>query len=229
MWRKKFEIERPELTLDGNKLTDAVLTTRELNWMIRSYGIDFSKLPDGEFDSPLGESSGAGVIFGTTGGVLEAVLRTTAELILKQPFERVEFKSVRAPVDGLREDKLKLGDLTLNLAVANGLVNAKKILDDVKFGTKNYHVVEIMACPGGCIGGGGQPYPPHGYNILDPALIVKRAAALYSIDSEKRVRRSHENPAVQQLYQEFLGKPGSELAHKLLHTSYHPRAKRGIK
>ncbi len=226
---KKYEITRPEFSLDGMPLTDAVLTTRELNWMIKSYGIDFTKLPEGEFDSPLGESTGAGVIFGTTGGVLEAALRTVAEVILGQPFEKLEFESVRAPVVGLREETIKIGDLTLNLAVANGLVNAKKVLDAIKSGEKQYHVVEIMACPGGCIGGGGQPYPPHGYNILDPTLIVKRAAALYAIDSQKKIRRSHENLAVQKLYKEFLGEPGGEMSHKLLHTSYHPRPRRGIK
>lgn len=226
---KKFEMERPELQLDGRKVTDAVLTTRELNWMIKSYGIEFAKLPDGEFDSPLGESTGAGVIFGTTGGVMEAVLRTAAEAILGQPFEQVEFDGVRAPVAGLREESLKIGDLTLNLVVANGLVNAKKVLDAMKSGEKIYHVIEVMACPGGCIGGGGQPYPAHGYDILDPALAVKRAAALYEIDAKKQLRRSHENPAVKQLYQEFLGDPGSDIAHKLLHTHYTPRARRGIK
>lgn len=226
---KKFEMDRSELTLEGMKLTDAVLTTRELNWMIKSYGINFSRLPDGEFDSPFGESTGASVIFGTTGGVLEAALRTVAELILGKPLEKVEFESVRAPVIGLREETLKIGDLTLNLAVANGLVNAKKVLDAVKSGEKQYHVVEVMACPGGCIGGGGQPYPTHGYDVLDPALAIKRAAAIYAIDSQKTVRRSHENKAVQQLYKEFLGHPGSEIAHKLLHTSYRPRSRRGIK
>ena len=225
---KKFEMERPEHYLDGIQLTDAVLTTRELNWMIKSYGIDFAKLPDGEFDAPLGESTGAGVIFGTTGGVMEAALRTAAEWILGKPLEKIEFEGVRA-VEGLREQSLKIGDLTLNLAVANGLVNAKTVLDRVKSGESNYHVIEIMACPGGCIGGGGQPYPPRGYNILDKSLLAKRASALYSIDSAKTIRRSHENPVVKKLYAEFLGEPGSEMAHKLLHTHYHPRKRKGIK
>lgn len=226
---KKFEIERPEFALDGRKVTDAVLTTRELNWMIQSYGIKFQQLPDGEFDSPLGESTGAGVIFGTTGGVMEAALRTAAEEILGKPLEKVEFEGVRAPVAGLREEVLKIGDLTLNIGVANGLVNAKTLLDRVKSGEKQYHVLEVMACPGGCIGGGGQPYPPHGYTFLDPALILKRAEALYSIDAQKTLRRSHQNEAVKQLYREFLGEPGGELAHQLLHTTYTPRARRGIK
>ncbi|OGT08189.1 MAG: ferredoxin [Gammaproteobacteria bacterium GWE2_37_16] len=225
---KKFEMERPEFTIDGMKVTDAVLTTRELNWMIKSYGIDFRQLPEGEFDSPLGESTGASVIFGTTGGVMEAALRTAAEWIMGKPLEKVEFEGVRA-VEGLREETLKIGDLTLNLAVANGLVNAKILLDRVKSGEKEYHVIEVMACPGGCIGGGGQPYPPRGYTILDPALAAKRAGALYSIDSEKKVRRSHENQGVLQLYKEFLGEPGGEMSHKLLHTHYKPRLRKGIK
>lgn len=228
---KKFEMERPEFTIDGMKVTDAVLTTRELNWMIQSYGIDFRSLPDSEYDSPLGESTGASVIFGTTGGVMEAALRTAAEWILGKPLEKVEFEGVRAPVIGIREETLKIGDLTLNLAVANGLQNAKTVLDRVKSGEKQYHVIEVMACPGGCIGGGGQPYPPHeyGYTILDPKLLAKRAEALYSIDAAKTIRRSHENKAVQQLYKEFLGEPGGEMSHKLLHTHYKPRNRRGIK
>ena len=226
---KKFEMERPEFVIDGMPVTDAVLTTRELNWMIKSYGIDFRQLPDGEFDSPLGESTGASVIFGTTGGVMEAALRTAAEWVMGKPLEKVEFHGVRAPVAGLREDTLKIGDLTLNLAVANGLQNAKILLDRVRSGEKQYHVIEVMACPGGCIGGGGQPYPPRGYTILDPNLAAKRANALYSIDAAKAIRRSHENKAVLQLYQEFLGQPGGALAHQLLHTHYKPRSRRGIK
>lgn len=225
---KKFEMERPDLTLDGMSVTDAVLTTRELNWMIKSYGIDFNVLPDGDFDSPMGESTGAGVIFGTTGGVMEAALRTAAEIITGQPLEKLELEEVRA-VEGLREVTMKIGDLNVNLAVANGLVNAKTVLDQVVSGEKQFHLIEIMACPGGCIAGGGQPYPPPGYNILDPALSIKRASALYAIDAAKGIRRSHENPSIKKLYAEFLGAPGSDIAHKLLHTHYTPRKRRGIK
>lgn len=227
---KKFEMERPEHTINGMKITDAVLTTRELIWMIQSYGIDFNHLPNGEFDSPLGESTGAADIFGTTGGVMEAALRTAAEWITGKPLDKLEFEMVRA-VEGLRESTLTVGDLKLNIAVSNGLQNAKTLLDAVVKGEKQYHVIEVMACPGGCIGGGGQPYPPKGYdyNILDPALLAERAKALYTIDSGKAERRSHNNKAVQQLYKEFLGEPGSHKAHELLHTEYKPRKRKGIK
>jgi len=225
---KKFEMERPEHYLDGVKLTDAVLTTREVDWMIKSYGIDFVNLEDSEFDNPLGESTGAGVIFGTTGGVLEAALRTAiVELTGKKP-EDIEIKDVRA-VEGLRERELTVGDIKLNVAVSNGLVNAKTILDKVINKEKEFHVIEVMACPGGCIGGGGQPYPPKGYKILDPKLFAKRAEALYSIDKGKKLRMSHENPSIIKLYKEFLKEPGSDIAHKLLHTHYQQRFPKGIR
>ncbi len=224
---KKYEMDREEHYLDGLKLTDAVLTTREAAWMIKSYGLNFTKLPDSEFDDPLGESSGGADIFGTTGGVMEAALRNAAEVITKKSLKNVEFKDVRA-VEGLRERELKIGDLTLNIGVANGLVNAKKLLDKVKNNEKVFHVIEMMACPGGCIGGGGQPYPPRGYTFLDPKLIAKRASALYAIDEHKKIRVSSENPAIQKLYREFLKKPGSETAHRLLHTTYKPKFPRGV-
>lgn len=225
---KKFEMDREEHYLDGMKLTDAVLTTREAAWMIQSYGINFNKLEDGEFDSPLGSSTGAADIFGTTGGVMEAALRTAAETITGKPLKDVEFKDVRA-VEGLRERSLTIGDLTLNIGVANGLVNAKILLDKVINKEKEFHVIEIMACPGGCIGGGGQPYPTAGYNFLDPKLLAKRAEALYSIDSQKKYRTSRDLPAIKQIYDELLKEPGSDIAHKLLHTSYKPQFPRGIK
>lgn len=225
---KKVEMGRKELTLDGLPITDAVLTTRELIWMIQSYGIKFADLTDGEFDSPMGESTGAGVIFGTTGGVLEAVLRTTGEIVLNKPLENIEFKEVRA-VEGLREREVTFGDLTLHVAIANGLVNAKNILQKVLSGEKKFHIIEIMACPGGCIGGGGQPYPPSGYEVLDKALLAKRAKALYMVDKEKPLRASHKNTAIKKLYDEFLKEPGSDIAKKLLHTSYSPKLPRGIR
>jgi iron-only hydrogenase group A len=225
---KKFEMQRPEHIIDDIVLTDAVLTTRELNWMIKSYGIDFTKLPDGEFDDPLGESSGGGDIFGSTGGVMEAALRTAVEEITKKKLDNVEFKDVRA-VEGLRERTLEVDGLKLNIAVANGLVNAKYILDNIMSGKKDYHLVEIMACPGGCIGGGGQPYPPKGYEILDKELFAKRAEALYGIDKKKKLRVSHNNPSIKKLYKDFLQEPGSDIAHKILHTHYHPRFPRGIR
>jgi iron-only hydrogenase group A len=225
---KKYEMDRKEHYLDGVKLTDAVLTTREMNWMIKSYGIDFTKLEDGEFDSPLGESSGAGDIFGATGGVMEAALRTAYENMTGKVLKDVEFKEVRA-VEGLRERSLTIDGTELNIGVANGLVNAKNLLDKAIKGEKEFHVIEIMACPGGCIGGGGQPYPPEGYTVLDSKLLSKRSEALYKIDKGKKCRVSKENPTIKKLYKEFLKEPGSELAKKILHTGYEPKYPRGIR
>ncbi|NGX52711.1 MAG: NADP-reducing hydrogenase subunit HndC [Candidatus Anoxychlamydiales bacterium] len=224
---KKFEIERPEHILDGNPLTDAVLTTRELNWMIKSYGIQFKKLQDSEFDNPLGESTGGGDIFGTTGGVMEAALRCAFETITKRKLDKIEFKDVRA-VEGLRESVVEIDGLKLNVAVANGLTNAKSILEKIVNKEKQFHLVEIMACPGGCIGGGGQPYPPKGFDTLDKKLFALRAKALYDIDSKKKHRVASENESIKTIYKEFLGEPGSDLAHKVLHTQYQVRLPRGI-
>ena len=221
-------MDRDEHFIDGVKLTDAVLTTREATWMIKSYGINFTKLEDSEFDSPLGESTGAADIFGTTGGVMEAALRTAAENITKKELKDVEFKDVRA-VEGRRERTLTIGDITLNIGVANGLVNAKYLLDKVINKEKEFHVIEIMACPGGCIGGGGQPYPPRGYNFLDSRLLAKRAEALYKIDSKKKYRTSKDLPGIKKVYEEFLKTPGSDIAKKFLHTSYEAKFPRGIK
>ena len=209
-------------------LTDAVLTTRELIWMIKCYGINFSLLPDGDFDTPLGLASGAGDIFGTTGGVMEATLRAAAELVTGKPADRLEFTEVRA-VEGLREVYVAIGQHNIRVAVANGLENAKTILDKVKAGKEAYHVIEVMACPGGCIGGGGQPYPAEGFRVLDPELLRKRASALYAIDTGKKLRKSYENPAIEEVYDQFLLEPGSEIAHQLLHTSYSPKLPRGIR
>ena len=227
---KKFEAQRPEFTTpDGAQETDASLTTRELIYMIKSYGIDLAELEDGDFDSPLGASSGAADIFGTTGGVLEAALRMAAEVINGEPPAQMEFTEVRA-VEGLRVRELKVNDgLTLRVGVSNGLQNAKKLLDKVVSGEEVFHIIEIMACPGGCIGGGGQPYPPRGYTILDPKLLAKRAKALYSIDTNKEIRSSNHNPAIKAQYDEFLGEAGGETAHRLLHTHYKPRLPRGIR
>jgi iron-only hydrogenase group A len=239
---KKYEAHRPEHFLElpspsgrgaGGEgelvqLTDAVLTTRELIWMIKCYGIDFTRLPDGQFDSPLGLASGAGDIFGTTGGVMEATLRAASELVTGKPADRLEFHEVRA-VEGLKETYVAIGEQNIHVGVANGLTNAKVLLDKVREGKGQFHVIEIMACPGGCIGGGGQPYPPGGFKVLDPDLLRKRAGALYSIDSGKKLRKSYENPAIEELYDTFLGSPGSEKAHHLLHTHYHARLPRGIR
>jgi iron-only hydrogenase group A len=226
---KKFESRRPEhFAPEGYPYTDAVLTTRELVWMIKAYGIDFKHLTPGAFDNPLGFSSGAADIFGTTGGVMEAALRTAAETLTGKPLTELNFTEVRATT-GLKEATIQIGDTAINVAVANGLNNAKTILEKVKRGEKKFHLIEIMACPGGCIGGGGQPYPQEGRYVLDEEILKLRANALYSIDEEKNVRKSHENPFIQDLYREYFQHPGSEKAHQLLHTHYTPRSPRGIK
>ncbi len=226
---KKFEAARPEFRMDdGTPETDAVITTRELIWMIKCYGIDLINLPEDVFDNPFGESSGAADIFGTTGGVMEAALRSAVERLTGAPPEALEFTEVRA-VEGLRERELRVGDLALNIGVANGLTNAKRLLDKVVNGEKEFHLIEVMACPGGCIGGGGQPYPPQGYRFLDRRLLAARAKALYAIDSGKELRSSIRNPQIQTLYKDYLGEPGGEKAHQLLHTHYAPRLPRGIR
>ena len=226
---KKFEASRPEHAMaDGTPYTDAVLTTRELAWMIKSYGIDFVNLPDGEFDRPLGISSGAADIFGATGGVMEAALRTAAVKLTGEELGPLQFDDVRG-VTGLKEATIHIAGIDVNIAVSNGLTNAKTLLDLVKNSGKQYHLIEIMACPGGCVAGGGQPYPPQDMDVLDPRLPVLRAQALYKIDSDKQLRRSHENPAIEHLYQEFLGEPNGEKAHHLLHTHYQARMPRGIR
>jgi iron-only hydrogenase group A len=226
---KKTEAARPEHRMaDGTPFTDAVLTTRELIWMIKCYGIHFAKLPEGEFDTPLGLSSGAGDIFGTTGGVMEATLRAASELVTGKPADRLEFTEVRA-VEGLRETYIAIGDKNIHVGVANGLTNAKTLLDKVLAGEEKFDVIEVMACPGGCIGGGGQPYPPEGMKVLDPELLRLRASALYKIDSGKELRKSYENPAIEELYDKYLLEPGSPKAHELLHTHYTAKLPRGVR
>ncbi len=226
---KKYEGGREEHAMtDGTPYTDAVLTTRELAWMIKSYGIDFTHLPDGEFDRPLGVSSGAADIFGATGGVMEAALRTAAVKLTGEELGPLNFEEVRG-VTGLKEATIRIEDQEITVAVANGLTNAKQVLEFIKSGEKTYHLVEIMACPGGCIMGGGQPYPPMDYEVLDPEIAKLRARALYDIDGHKQLRRSHENPAILKLYTEYLGEPNGEKAHDLLHTHYEARNPRGIR
>jgi iron-only hydrogenase group A len=226
---KKFEVRRPEHAgPDGRPYTDAVLTTRELIWMLKSLGVDFANLADGAFDDPLGTSSGAADIFGTTGGVMEAALRTAYESLTGQPCPSLDFEAVRG-VEGVKEAVVDIAGKPIRVAVANGLRNARSLLDAILAGEKTFHLVEIMACPGGCIGGGGQPYPPHGTHLLSPDLLRLRARALYDIDRAKTLRTSHTNPAVQQLYREFLGAPNSPKAHELLHTHYEPKQPRGTR
>jgi iron-only hydrogenase group A len=226
---KKFEARRPEhMAPWGSPYTDAVLTTREFIWLAKCLGVDFRNLPDGAFDSPLGESSGAADIFGATGGVMEAALRTAYEKVTGEQCPSPDFKAVRG-VEGVKETTVTLKGRKLNVGVANGLNNAKTLFDRVLTGKKTFHIVEIMACPGGCVGGGGQPYPPDGTYVLDPELVRKRAMALYAIDGAKAVRKSHMNPQVEQLYSTFLGEPNGHKSHELLHTTYVARTPRGIR
>jgi NADH-quinone oxidoreductase subunit G/NADP-reducing hydrogenase subunit HndD len=213
---KKFEATRPELS--GNRIqdVDAVLTTRELVRLFNIKGIDFSDLPDSEFDNPLGESTGAAAIFGTSGGVMEAALRTAYFMLTGKELDKLEFNDIRGP-EGIKELSLNIDGLTLNFAVVNGVGNVAKVLDEVENGTCKYHFVEVMACPGGCINGGGQPIHQK------PEKVVKRIKALYSIDEKMVNRSSYENEAVKTLYKEFLGEPNSHKSHEILHTTYRSR------
>lgn len=210
---KKFEAKRPEMNSSGYRDVDIVVTTRELAAMLKQAGIDLTSMPDGEFDSPLGESTGAGEIFGVTGGVMEAALRTVHQILTGKPLENLELQPVRG-FSGIREAEIDMAGKTVRVAVANGLANAEELLRRVATGEKDYHFVEIMACTGGCIAGGGQPFSQ------DPGIAAKRASVLYHGDRDKSLRMSHENLDVKKLYDEFLGEPGSHVAHELLHTSY---------
>lgn len=216
---KKAEASRPELTKDENSNVDIVITTREFASMLKEAGIDFSKLEPSKFDTILGESTGAGVIFGATGGVIEAATRTAYEWITGETLESVDFHALRG-IEGLREASVQVGDLTLNIGIAHGLGNARKLLEDIRSGKSKYHAIEIMACPGGCIGGGGQPYH-HG----DMSIIEKRRQAIYLEDAGMSRRKSHENKEIIALYEEYLGEPYGEKAHELLHTKYEPKEK----
>lgn len=217
---KKYEISRPELeNEEGIKDVDIVITTRELAKMIKEAGIDFENLEDENFDNPLGESTGASVIFGVTGGVLEAAVRTAYEFYTGESLDKVDFHDLRG-FQGVKEAKIQMGDIELNVAVASSLGNARTILENIKHGKCQYHLIEIMACPGGCIDGGGQPY-----HKGDLDIIKKRAEAIYKEDRGKTLRKSNENPYIKKLYDEFIGEPHGEKAHELLHTSYFKRNK----
>ncbi len=225
---KKFEAERPEMRGSGYKDVDYVITTRELGRMIRQAGIDFEKLDDEKYDKILGESSGAAVIFGNTGGVMEAALRTAYELVTGRevPFAGLNVKPVRG-MEGVKEASVKIKDVKpewsflegveLNVAIAHGLANAKILMDKIKAGEANHHFIEIMACPGGCIGGGGQPMP------TNMEVRKKRAAGIYEEDEGLPLRKSHENPEVTAIYESFLHEPLGHKSHDLLHTHYTPR------
>ncbi len=214
---KKAEAARPELTKDDQNNVDVVITTRELGHMLGEAGVDFKHLRDAEFDSMMGESSGASVIFGTTGGVIEAAARTAYEWLTHKTLEKVDFKELRG-FEGVRSATIQLGDRSLRIGIAHGLGNARKLLENIQQGISQFDAIEIMACPGGCIGGGGQPYH-HG----DIEILKKRQQAIYQEDASKRIRKSHENPAIIKLYEEFLIKPNSSKAHDLLHTYYTPK------
>ena len=216
---KKAESARPELSKEDFLNVDYVLSTREFGHMIKEAGIDFSNLPEAEFDSILGESTGAAAIFGTTGGVIEAATRTAYELITGETLERIDFEDLRG-LEGIREATVTIGDLDLKIGIAHGLGNARKLLEAIKSGEAEYHAIEIMACPGGCIGGGGQPYH-HG----DQNVILKRQEAIYEIDRNTPRRKSHENEMVLKLYDDYLGEPYGKKAHDLLHTCYTPGEK----
>ena len=211
---KKYECDREEFKVNGNPDVDYSIYTRELARLIRYANIDFNELPDGEFDSPLGESTGASVIFGTTGGVIEAACRTAYELYTKKNLDKVDFEELRG-LEGIRSATIDFNGTPVKIGIAHGLGNARKLIEEVKNGTSPYHAIEVMACPGGCIGGGGQPFHRGRMEVLR-----RRASALYREDANKPLRKSHENPYIQQLYSEYLGEPCGPKAHKLLHTHY---------
>ena len=215
---KKFEVSREELGENGYLDTDISLTTRELARMIKEAGIDLANIDEAEFDSPLGYSTGAADIFGATGGVLEAALRTAYHDITKEEAPSLDFKVVRG-MDGIKEASLEIAGHTVNVAAASSLGNARKLMDELREGNSKYHVIEIMACPGGCVAGAGQPYNHGDYDI-----VKARAKALYEIDAHKVDRLSHHNPDIIKLYDEFLGEKGGHIAHKLLHTQYYDRS-----
>ena len=219
---KKFEIKREGMGRDGYRDVDASLTTRELARMIKQASIDFKNLPDEDFDDLLGESTGAAVIFGVTGGVMEAALRTVADVVAGEDLKRIEYSDVRG-FEGIKEAEVMIGDMTVRVAIVHGTGNAAKLLDAIRAGERSYHFIEVMGCPGGCITGGGQP-------IVDAReryfvdVKAKRASAIYGEDEAKVIRKSHLNPSIQKLYADFLGKPNSHKAHELLHTHYTDRS-----
>ncbi len=211
---KKYERGRDEFAVNGNPDVDIVLTTRELAYFLKLFNVDLNSLPEEEFDKPMGESTGAAVIFGTTGGVIEAAVRTAYEVHTGKELPRLDFEELRG-MQGLREATIDFDGLPLKIGIAHGLGNARKLLEDIQSGKSQYHAIEIMSCPGGCIGGGGQPYH-HG----KVEILKKRQQAIYLEDELKTIRKSHENPYIQKLYAEFLGEPMSAKAHSLLHTKY---------
>ena len=216
---KKFESQRDEFKENGNPDVDYSLTTRELAELIRQFNIDFKTLPIEDFDNPLGESTGAGVIFGATGGVIEAATRTAYELFTGKKLEKVDFTELRG-LEGVREATVDFNGTPIKIGIAHGLSNARQLLDEVRKGNSGFHAIEVMACPGGCIGGAGQPFHHGNFDI-----IRKRQEAIYREDAGKPIRKSHENPYIQALYKEWLGTPCGEISHHLLHTHYFDKSK----
>jgi len=216
---KKYECFREEFSVNGNPDVDYSISTRELAHLIKTFNINFRNLPEGDFDNPLGESTGAAVIFGATGGVIEAAVRTAYELFTNKKLPRVDFKELRG-LDGIRSATIDFDGTPIHIGIAHKLGNARKLLDGIRSGLYNFHAIEIMACPGGCIGGAGQPLH-HG----NSGVIEARMEAIYREDSGKTIRKSHENPYIEKLYKEFLGEPMSEKAHHLLHTHYFNKQK----
>lgn len=216
---KKEEAARKELSQGDLQDVDMVISTREFAYMMQFTGIEFDRLPESEFDSLMGESTGAAIIFGTTGGVIEAAVRTAYEWITGEELKEVEFTQLRG-LDGIRIASVDINGLVLNIGIAHGLGNARKLLDGIRDGTYDVQAIEIMACPGGCIGGGGQPFHHGEFEILK-----KRQDAIYKEDRDKTLRKSHDNPMIKKIYEDYLGEPYGELAHKLLHTSYSPKEK----
>ena len=217
---KKYECQRDEFATGGSRDVDYSISTRELAHLIKQANMDLSKLGEEDFDAPLGESSGAAVLFGTTGGVIEAATRTAYEIHTGKSLEKIDFVQLRG-MGGIRSATVDFDGLELRIGIAHGLGNARKLLDDVRAGTSQYHAIEIMACPGGCIGGGGQPLH-HG----NSSILKARAKAIYAEDEGKLIRKSHENPYIKKLYKEYLGAPDSEKAHELLHTHYFDRRRK---
>lgn len=214
---KKYEAARPEFEHNGVRDVDYVLSTRELASMIKEAGVMFSALKDEDYDNPLGESTGAGAIFGASGGVLEAALRTANDILSGKDIKDIDFVAIRG-LEGIKEATVKVGGMDLQVAVCSGLGNARKLLTKIRNGEAKYHAIEIMACPGGCINGGGQPYTGSNLKTLE-----KRKNAIYKVDKDLPLRKSHQNPSITKLYNDYLGEPGSQLAHKLLHTHYFAR------
>ena len=223
---KKYECQREEMEVDGLRDVDYVITTRELSRMIKQANIDFKVLEDNEFDNPMGEATGAGAIFGTTGGVMEAALRAAYEMITGEELKKLEFEEVRGE-KGIKKAEISLGDKKIKVAVAHGLGNAKRVMEDIKNKKADYQFVEVMSCPGGCIMGGGQPIKN---SKVRTSVDVrrKRAEAMYDIDKKSTIRKSQDNPILKSIYEDYIGNAGGEMAHKLLHTHYDKKQKYDI-